>query len=442
MPAFLILALLSLLFGSAKAQSTSELRLFNQALKPRRRRWGPFFLSVSLHLLICLAVLPVADVFTQEDEDDIYYRRFVAARAIVIRMPSRVSQPSAEDRAPAPGRQLARAHRIEFPMPPAQKPVLKAFDRRFTPPPFWSQSLLPPQQKGPPAAGYPSRVKVIPALQPAPRLELPLQTTTDPATEALLLDMVPAVPSPLKASADALVDPFTGYPVQVFALPSGPANAATALSISGSTPFSGAPGAPNTGSGFTRAADLDNTIDRNPRPHEPLVNLLSMLPMLDVPVRMVHPNNGFFDVVVQSSAADAFPESVGRMTGKPIYTVYLEVGGRKEWIMQYCIPQTNGPARQVSANLVHLGNPAPIKAPFPLITVRPPDELHRESYVLIHGMVDTSGRFQELQVITSAAGHRAERILAYLAQWEFRPATQDGRPVLVEVILAVPPEPA
>ena len=243
------------------------------------------------------------------------------------------------------------------------------------------------------------------------------------------------------------MDPFTGYPVQVFALSSGPPAVASALGIPGPAAFGGVPEATNTGSGFTgssftRAAGLDNSADGNPRPPEPLVSLLSLLPMLDVPVRMVHPNNGFFDVVVQSSAADAFPETVGRMTGKPIYTVYLEVSGRKEWIMQYCIPQTDGPARQVSANLVHLGKPAPIKAPFPLITVRPPDELHRESYVLIHGMVDTSGRFQELRVITTTAGHRAERILAYLAQWEFRPATQDGRPILVEVILAVPPEPA
>ena len=51
------------------------------------------------------------------------------------------------------------------------------------------------------------------------------------------------------------------------------------------------------------------------------------------------PKDGKFGVVVLgSTAADAYPDSVGLMTGKVIYTVYVKVGLRKSWILQYCLP--------------------------------------------------------------------------------------------------------
>lgn len=441
MPAFLVLALLSLLFGSGKIRPAPELRLFDETLKQPQRRWGAFFLSLSIHLLLCLAALPVADALSQPDEDDIYYRRFLAARAIVIRMPSADSgTPDVAESSRRPHPVRDRIPTLRLPVPPLQKPALAAIDRRFTPPPFWNRALFPPPPKTPAASVYVNPVTPAPLLETPPKLELP--APADSQTEALLTSSRAIQPDSAKQVADALADSFTGYPVHLFALaPNGAALPAAGSGNVGSAPEYGST-APNAlfgagGSNLTSA----NPADRIPRPHEPLVSLLSLLPMLDTPVKMAHPNNGVFDVVVQSSAGDVFPESVGRMTGKPIYTVYLEVGGRKEWILQYCIPKTDGSVHQISANLVHLGNPAPVKAPYPLITVRPPDEIHRGNYLFIHGMVDTTGKFQELQIITTTGGQSAERILAYLAQWEFRPATQDGRPVLVEVILAVPPEP-
>jgi hypothetical protein len=38
------------------------------------------------------------------------------------------------------------------------------------------------------------------------------------------------------------------------------------------------------------------------------------------------------------------------------------------------------------------------------------------------------------------ASPTTDALLQYLSYWEFRPALQDGRPVKVEVILAVPPD--
>ena len=64
--------------------------------------------------------------------------------------------------------------------------------------------------------------------------------------------------------------------------------------------------------------------------------LLTPLGLTGTPLRVLHPNNGVFDVVVvQSSGAEAFPEASAALSGRPIYTVYLQVGAPKEWIMQY-----------------------------------------------------------------------------------------------------------
>jgi hypothetical protein len=145
--------------------------------------------------------------------------------------------------------------------------------------------------------------------------------------------------------------------------------------------------------------------------------------------------------VMQSSSNEAFPEGADALSGRPIYTVYLEVGAPKEWIMQYCVPDAPGPIQ--TGNIVALGNPAPVRAPYPLVTVRPPEDWsHGADYLLVHGFLDASGRFRNLRILPHRQpdARSSDALLQYLGYWEFRPAVQDGRPVMVEVILAVPPD--
>jgi hypothetical protein len=155
----------------------------------------------------------------------------------------------------------------------------------------------------------------------------------------------------------------------------------------------------------------------------------------------VQPSNSVFDiVVVQSSEMEAFPESTAKLTGRPIYTVYVPVGTRKEWVLQYCIPRSSEPLMQ-QGNVVRLGNPAPVKPPYPLVTFRPSGMVQQgSSYILIHGFVDAGGRFKDLDVLRSANSQTSQMVLSCLALWEFRPATRDGVPVLVEILLAIPPD--
>jgi len=160
------------------------------------------------------------------------------------------------------------------------------------------------------------------------------------------------------------------------------------------------------------------------------------------PLRVLHPTNGVFDVVVvQSSGTEAFPEASAALSGRPIYTVYLQVGAPKEWILQYCVPNMTGPVQ--TGNFVNLGNPAPVASPYPMVTVRPPEDWqHGSDYLLVHGFLDESGRFRDMSILATqlSPAPTTSALLQYLAYWEFRPALVDGRPAKVEVILAVPPD--
>ena len=96
-----------------------------------------------------------------------------------------------------------------------------------------------------------------------------------------------------------------------------------------------------------------------------------------------------------------------------------------------------------AGNIIKLGSPAPVSAPYPMVTVRPPEDWRYGSeYLLVHGYLDTTGRFRDLRILPAqqARPSYSEALLQYLAYWEFRPAAQDGVPVMVEVILAVPPD--
>ena len=157
---------------------------------------------------------------------------------------------------------------------------------------------------------------------------------------------------------------------------------------------------------------------------------------------MLHPATGVFDVVVvQPSAAGAFPEVAGVLTGRPIYTVYLNVGAPKEWLLQYCLPGQSEASQQVNSSVIQLGTPSPVKPPYPQLTLRIPVVLPEGTpHLFVHGFLDTNGEFKNLELVRDPKTGIGTYILSLLRRWQFRPATRDGRPVLVEILLAIPPD--
>ncbi len=156
--------------------------------------------------------------------------------------------------------------------------------------------------------------------------------------------------------------------------------------------------------------------------------------------RMVTPSNAVFDVVVQSSGVEGFTESAGILSGKPVYSVYLRVGGKRSWILQYCLPASDVHPAENAGAVVRLSAPKRLLAPYPLVTYRPPPRRAGSRYLMLHGFITTEGRFQDLRVLGGGDPWHALAALDALNRWEFRPATESRKPARVEVLVAIPPE--
>jgi hypothetical protein len=142
----------------------------------------------------------------------------------------------------------------------------------------------------------------------------------------------------------------------------------------------------------------------------------------------------FSSVVVGASLEDQYPEMGNIWHGRMAYTVYLHMGLSKNWILQYSLPR--------SVLAAQAGSVAHLEAPWPYNIVRPnlpPDAIDADA-LMIHGFVNQDGRFDSLSIVFPPAFPQAEFVLKSLEQWQFRPASQNGQGVRVEVLLIIPEE--
>jgi hypothetical protein len=59
---------------------------------------------------------------------------------------------------------------------------------------------------------------------------------------------------------------------------------------------------------------------------------------------------------------------------------------------------------------------------------------------MVHGFVNQAGRFEGLDIVFPPQLPQAPFVLRSLQNWQFRPATQNGQVVRVEVLLIIPQE--
>jgi len=150
-------------------------------------------------------------------------------------------------------------------------------------------------------------------------------------------------------------------------------------------------------------------------------------------VRINLPQNGKFGVVVVGSTInEQYPETAGIWSGRLTYSVYLHVGLAKSWILQFALPR--------DADAAAAGTVARLDAPWPYLIVRP--ELDTSAInadaLMVHGFVDTQGRFESLSVVFPPEYRQGQDLLNALRQWQFRPAAQNGTSTRVEVLLVIP----
>ena len=150
-------------------------------------------------------------------------------------------------------------------------------------------------------------------------------------------------------------------------------------------------------------------------------------------LRMIHPENGRFDVVLVGAIPEGAPES---FRSGPVYTVYLDVGKQKRWLLHYSAIR---PSVQITDYVVRIGFVQPIDAPYPHITVVPPELPAAEGEpITIAGVIDTNGVFRQVRPIRSTPDDYGSRLMQLLKKWLFRPASKAGEPTEVAVMLVVP----
>ncbi len=157
------------------------------------------------------------------------------------------------------------------------------------------------------------------------------------------------------------------------------------------------------------------------------------------PIRIEHPANGKFDaVVMQSAARDDLAAAGGVLGGNPVYIVYLKVGDRKEWMLEFCAPAAPKPA--ASPYEVFVEAPVVLSPPYPLVTLVPGEvaKIPRPKHLVLHGFLTSAGAFRDMA--SDSKDPLARAVLPNLATWRFRPASKDRQPVEVEVLLVIPPE--
>jgi hypothetical protein len=147
------------------------------------------------------------------------------------------------------------------------------------------------------------------------------------------------------------------------------------------------------------------------------------------------PHDGQFGaVVVGSTLEERYPEAAPVWSGRLSYTVYLHVGLANSWILQYSLSRADNAA--AAGNITHIGAPWPYNIVRPNI---PPGAIDADA-LMVHGFVNQAGRFESLSVLFPPQFAQAQFVLDALAQWQFRPAAQNGKNVRVEVLLIIPDE--
>jgi len=169
----------------------------------------------------------------------------------------------------------------------------------------------------------------------------------------------------------------------------------------------------------------------------PLENTVNSAPRLEV-TRIAHPANGSFDVViVQSSTGDDSPDIAGILSGNPVYSVYLSVGDRKEWLLEYCGP---APERsQSNPYQINIEDAAPLTPPYPISTTIPATILGQPipKHILVHGVLTADGVLRNMKALDTNSP-LVFQILALLSDWQFRPALRSKKPVDLEILLVIP----
>ena len=111
------------------------------------------------------------------------------------------------------------------------------------------------------------------------------------------------------------------------------------------------------------------------------------------------------------------------MPGRVVATVFLRVGLRKNWTLEYWLQ----------------GGTTALDPPWAYTMFRPNFTLPPEAdALLVRGRLNVEGRLEQLAMLAPVEWAQKDSLFRALEQWKFRAAAKNGQPVAVEVLLVIP----
>jgi len=136
-------------------------------------------------------------------------------------------------------------------------------------------------------------------------------------------------------------------------------------------------------------------------------------------------------------ASRTIPASIeGRFRGRSVYTMVIPIENLAEyssdWIIWFAKRETN-PSDAAALN---------VRAPIPLRKFESVEPVapgaRMEMRVQLAGIITKDGKFQVVALLRNLAPALESAVLRDMQSWEFKPATQDGAPVDIDVVLEIP----
>ena len=133
----------------------------------------------------------------------------------------------------------------------------------------------------------------------------------------------------------------------------------------------------------------------------------------------------------------------GALPCRKIYTVFLPTTG-KQWSLQYC-QKVQAPSRiedQARTTVVH--TELPIIPPEPeekFDFKRSPVTAEKtQKSIVLRGAIDEDGKVEQVEVYQGLSAVMDSAARLAFSQWKFKPAMRDGKPIRVEILVAIPTE--
>jgi hypothetical protein len=134
----------------------------------------------------------------------------------------------------------------------------------------------------------------------------------------------------------------------------------------------------------------------------------------------------------------------GELPCGKIYTVFLPTGS-KQWSLQYCQKsETSAPAENRPQSAV-LHTELPILPPeakesydFQRLPL-PPEKTHK--FIILRGVISEDGNVERVEIHQGLLPAMDAAARLAFSQWKFQPAMRSGKPMRVEILVAIPGDP-